>query len=130
TEVLLDRVASNAHLPHEGVLLRGLLDALAGAIEHPTVIWDPQAIVFDPAHGEERAAMCAAWRNEVHGATFASVQGEVLAHHTKGLRTPRGEILRAVDRVPKRAQIPSSKSPRTGMRKIRQIYFRGALVAD
>jgi hypothetical protein len=58
-------------------LFEGLLDALAGLVEHPAVVHAAQAVVLGDAVGEVDAAVGAEFFDEAQGARAIPVQDKV-----------------------------------------------------
>ncbi len=98
--VLARRVTFRRHLAREVRILRGHLDALAGAVELPAVVQAAQRIAFDPAEMQRRAAMRAAIVEHLGAARFAAVERVVLAHDADRPGVALRQVFAAVDRQP------------------------------
>src|SRR6266536_2343358 len=122
-KILPSRTVPYANLACEGFLLGGLLCALTGTVKQPTVIHAADAVAFDPAGGELRAAMRAAKSDDMRGSGLATVERKTLAHDLDRFSLAGAELLGAIDGMPEPAHERPGKTPWPGEDEILGAKF-------
>src|SRR5687768_140417 len=121
-EILFGRIAANLDLRLEGLVFARLFDTLARSIIFPPVIKTSNTVILDPTRRELRSAMRAPKRRDMRRAGLPSIKREIFAHDPQRNRFAGGQILGAVNRLPKRAQIAPSQSARLGAVKVYRTF--------
>src|SRR5439155_23576672 len=91
-----------------------LLCALTGTVKQPTVIHAADAVAFDPAGGELRAAMRAAKSDDMRGSGLATGERKALAHDFDRFSLAGTELFGAMYGMPEPAHERPGKTPRPG----------------
>ncbi len=107
------RVGRCPDLVAEGILLRRLLDALAGRVEAPAVIKAADRVALDPARHQRHVAMHAARRHDLRATTLAAINDEILAEDPQRLDVADLEIGRVIDRMPETAHVAAIQRARS-----------------
>src|SRR5205814_972423 len=117
-EVLLGRIAPDAHFGGEAGVLGGLLDALARGVVLPAVVEAAQAVALHPARRELRAAVRAAEVHEVGDAALTAIEGELLAHDRDRFGVAGREVAGEIDRLPEAAQVAAGQRAGPGVDEV------------
>src|SRR5580704_10122754 len=113
-QIFAGRIGAQLHLAGIARFLGRLIDALAAAVEFPAVIDATDAVLFDPAEMQRRAAMRTMVIDDLRLAGMAAIERKILAHDANGLGVACGQILAAIERVP---ELPHENTPgRAGAR--------------
>ena len=102
----------------ETFMLRGLLDALTGAVVFPAMVKTADAIVLDPADRKLRAAMGAAKIDDIGRATGAAVERETFAHDLDRHGIAGFQFVGNIHGLPEHSQIPPRQCSRSGVNEV------------